>query len=633
MLPLLSAPLLALAAAPARAEDGGEDGGGAVVEADHVELVQGVLTGEGSVRARFGQAGEVGGEVDLATAERFRLDLGIGLLVLEDGTWTRGAVQARFGQAEIDVRTGGGLVEAARLDVAATEGSHALHLRGDALQWAPDGGLSGRGLRLTTCSCEHPPWEVQAREATVVRGQEVRFRGGLVRLCGLPVLPLPAGRVPLADRRSGLLPPELGWGRDGLLVGLPAYLVLGRAADLTMGPELRTARGARLLAEGRWSHVGGGGEVRAAGGWDGVDQATSGRRGALDLGEGFAFGPWRLGVDSRIEGDRRYLQDYGDAFLSRGRPFAESLVVAALGPLRLEHDSFQALGDAGPQGQRLGAAVARWAGRRLGPVAVDGGARVDLVGEGDAAWALAGSPAGRVEADLGGRVGRDLGPVRLEGAAVGLARSWSDGQPWGEGRLSAAAWLPTWAELGRGRLVGEVGLRGGAARTVGTPDLRLWEDRPDPAWSLGPAASGRLVLAGGVPLSAGGWLALSDQVLAPTGWLRLDQGAWGLGATVDPHLEEGHLAYDDDRLHAGTGLVHSGDLLQSRSELDWTLPGRLSQWRPGYAAHLDLSGARSLSQGPRLRFSSRCGCLDAALAASWSADRSSPELRFSMQVR
>ena len=495
------------------------------------------------------------------------------------------------------------------------------------------------GGRTEDCparACASPPAPVITRRGKCRRGRPRSCRdvrpgsGGLIRLCGLPVLPIPAGRIPLDARHSGFLPPELGHGRDGLLVALPVYLVLAPTADMTLEPEVRTARGARLLGEGRWSHTGGGGQVRAAGGWDAPADMV---RGAAELTEGFAFGPWRLGVDSRAEGDWHYLEDYGDGFLSRSRPFAESLAVAGLGPLRVEQDTFQALGDAGAQQQRLGAVVARWSGRRLGPLALDGGVRADLFGTGDAAWLLDTRPAGRVQADLGALAGRDLGPVRVEGGAWAGARTWSDGTPWGEGRLSTAAWLPTWAQAGRGMLVGEVGVRAGVARTVGTPDLRLWDDRPDPAWSVGPAATGRLVLPTGVPASAGGWLALTERGPLPTGWFRLGQGAWDLGATVDPDLEEVHLGYDDGVLSAGSAVVHSGSLLQTRSRADWRLPGVLSQWRPGYTAHLDLAGARSLSQGPRLTFSSRCGCLDATLGAVWSADRATPDVHFSMQVK
>lgn len=613
--------LLALAPGAARASGEGEaaaEGHQAELRADRVELVDGVVRGEGQVQARFGG--------DTATAARFELDRQRQVLTLWEGTWTRAAGTARFARAEIDLDAGGGEVLDAVLEGAGAPGR--LSLRGEALSWAPDGTLSGRGLRLTTCGCETPPWQVQARQVTV-DDRAAAFRGGLLRLCGLPVLPLPAGRVPLADRASGLLPPELGWGRDGLELGLPVYLVLDEGADVTLTPELRTERGARLLGEGRWAHPGGRGELRLAGGWDGVEDAA---RGAGQLDQAWADQGARLAVLGRVEGDRDYLSDYGDAFLSRGLPWAETQAVAAWRGLRLEHDGLQALGDTVDQRQRLVGAVARLSGRRLGPLSVQAGARVDAVGEGPAAWQSE-EVAGRVEGDLGATAGRQLGILRLEGQARARALSWTDGQPWAEGGAAATAWLPGWADLGGGRLVGEVGLRAGGAGVLGSVDARLVEDEAAPAWQVGPVAQGRLLTAGGVPVSAGGLLALRPDGLVPTAWLRADRGPWALVGTVDGGLRDVGMSYDDGVVGLRFQVQHQGALLQARPEVGWRLPGLLSEWRPAYIAHLDLTGGLPLAHGPSLAFASRCGCLDAGLAATWSVDRDVPAVGFRLEVR
>ena len=513
-----------------------QSGPQAELRADLVELVGGLVRGEGQVQARFGQdPGKQGaGPQDTATAARFELDRTRGVLVLWDGTWTRAAGTVRFARAELDLEAGSGDVVEAVFEGAGFEGADGrLSLAGEALSWSPDGTLSGRGLRLTTCGCEEPPWEVQARQVTVDE-RAAAFRGGLLRLCGLPVLPLPAGRVALAERSSGLLPPEVGWGRDGLELGLPLYLVAGEGADLTLTPELRTARGARLLGEGRWAHPGGRGELRLAGGWDGVEGAA---RGAGQLDQAWA----------------------------------------------------------------------------------DQGARVAVLG--------------RVEGDLGAVAGRQVGVLRLEGTVQTRLRAWSDGDPWAEAGGVGTAWLPGWTDLGGGRLLGEVGLRAGTAALLGEVDARLVEDLAAPAWQVGPVARGRLLTAAGVPVSAGGMLALRPDGLVPTAWLRATRGPWGLTGTVDGGLQDLGLAYDDGAAGLRFQVQHVDELVQVRPEASLRLPGRLSQWRPGYAAHLDLDQGLPLSHGPSLAFSSRCGCLDAGLVATWSVDREVPAVGFRLEVR
>ncbi|NOY25215.1 MAG: LPS-assembly protein LptD [Oligoflexia bacterium] len=593
------------------------------VDADRIELLDGVVVGEGDVRARFGQ--------DTVTAARFALDPDRGELELWEGTWSRPAGRAKFGHAVIALRGEAGQISEA--SILGADGR--LHISGETLTWGPDGTLAGKGLRLTTCACESPLWEFDAARVRV-DDRAARFRGGVLRLCGLPVLPLPAGRLPLRDRASGFLPPDLGFGQDGLVVGLPVYLLAGPQADITLTPELRTQRGERLLMDTRWSQPGGGGRLRVAGGWDKVDQDS---RGALDLEQAWADGIWRLGTDARVESDQTYLADYGGSFLSRALPFAETRGVAAarglgtglLGAtsLRVEHDSFQSLTDSSVQDQQLGAASLRLAGQRLGPVAVEGGARVDAIGQGTAAWDVEGPATGRVEADLRLEAGHELGPLRLEAALSGVSRAWTDGQPWLEGQSVARAWLPGWMALGSGRLITELGFQAAASARLGSADVRLPVDQPLPAWSLGPAATARLLTLGGVPVSAGGWLALTDTGLAPDGWIQAERGPWQIRGSLDRDLQDARVAYDDGVLALAAGLASAPgalSLLQSKGDASWRLPGVLSQWRPGYHLLVDLVAGQSLQQGPTLGFSSRCGCLDAALGAAWSPGRSGLQL-------
>lgn len=596
------------------------------ISADEVVVQDGVVSGRGAVHAVLGE--------EELWAESFRLDLDSGLLQVEQGSWRRPAGEARFSSAQLRLRLGqeagggqGAVVEGTILDGSVR--GEGVVLEGQRLRWRPDGALEGEGLRLTTCGCARPTWEVQARRAVVVPGDWLSFRGGLVRVLGLPVLPVPAGRLALGERVSGLLPPRVGAGQDGLVLAQPAWLALGPHADLALEPELRTARGARLLADGRWAHPGGEGQVRLVGGRDWQEDAW---RGAGSLVEGLSSGPWRLGGDVRLEGDRDYLADYGDAFLSRSRPWGESLLVAGWGPVRLEHDGLQSLGTAGPQGQRPVGLVVERAGVRLGPLAVAGLARMDLVGEGSDPWQVDAGAEPRWEVGLGAEAGRDLGLVRLEARADARTLAYGEAAPWGGASATVAGWLPAWSELPGARLVGEWGLQAQAAVEEGTRFDRLpWDEAP-PAWSLGPTVTGRLLTAAGVPLSGAAALPRTPEGWAPEAWLRADLAPWSLRAGTRLGAHEARVDYDDGGLALGAAAVAAEDLLQSRLQGSVGLPGALRGLRPGYAALLDVTGGRALAHGPRLAYDSPCGCLSLAASAAWAQDRTSPDLGLQLSL-
>jgi hypothetical protein len=568
------------------------------------------------VQARLG--------ADRLTADRLRLDREAGRLELWEGSWTRDGQTVRFARAELALEGGAG--EAEEIDLQAGR----VRLSAASLRWTEEGRLDARAVRLSTCDCERPPWEVQAREVSLDE-RAAAWRGGLLRLCGLPVLPLPFGRLPLAERSSGLLPPELGFDRDGLRVGLPVYLVAGPGADLTLTPELRTGRGARLRSEGRWAVPGGQGLARLDGGWDTVlGQA----RGGGSLKSGFADGPWRLAGEGSVLSDRSYLSDMGESYESRGLPWAESRLVAGWRGLRLEHDGFQALGSPSDgeadQVQHLLGLAARSPLLGLAPgLALDGGARVDLVGEGPAAWQIEPQTHLRVEADLNLSGGLSPGPLRIEPRARLMARTWTVDPPSLLAQAGVDAWLPTWAKLGRGLLVGEWGLRFAAAAEEGELVAPLGEEAEWTPWALGPAARGRLVLPGGVPLFAGGELLLEDEGLSPRLWAQARLARWGLHAQAERELADLGLRFEDESLTGAVGLVWTEGLLQSRSELRL----RRAAWELGYRSHLDLEGAQALSHGPVLGWRSPCQCLDLASSLVWSADRQLPTASFGLELR
>ena len=183
--------------------------------------------------------------------------------------------------------------------------------------------LQGGDLTVTVCRCEVPTWDVTARAVTVELDEVARFTGGWIRVCEQRVLPVPAGIVPLAERRSGLLPPRIGYGQDGVIAAQPVFLTLGESADLTAEPEWRQARGLRGRGTLRYA-LAPGGEGGQLDGALGYDQSQSRWRGAASVQHGWGPGPVWSAVDARYQSDPDYLADYGEDFLSRAAPWMES---------------------------------------------------------------------------------------------------------------------------------------------------------------------------------------------------------------------------------------------------------------------------------------------------------------------
>ncbi len=587
--------------------------GEAVLRAQTLELRDGVATGAGGV--------EVTLDDQRATGARFRYDLESGLLTVDDGTWTRPEGQLSFSRAEIDLGAGQGVV---------LEGSYRgqdgrLQVQGDALSWLGEGELSGEGVRVSTCACAPAPWAVEAREVHVRLDEEVRFTGGWISICDRRVLPVPAGSIPLAERRSGLLLPLVGYGEDGLRLGLPVYLTLGPAADWTLTPELRTARGPRLLSELRYAlPQGQGGSLGAAGGWDLLQDAP---RGALSWQHRQATGRARIGADALVWSDPDYGADLGDSFLARRAPWTEALLHAGYGPLRVLSDTFQ--GDEALGQHPVGAALA-WGGG-LGPLAARGGAGWDAFADGEGA--LQSDPAAsraRVEGQLSG--GRELGAVRVEGALAGRGASWLDGAPWGQGQAALGLAVPMWAPSGAGYLLLDAGLAADGALTWGEPDLRRPDEALWSAWRLGPTLSLRRVTVAGVPISGRVQLPWGEDGLDPQGELRLQAGPWAARAQADRALQEGSAGWDDGQLRVMVGAARDEALAVARGELAWTLPGKLASLRPSWRGLVDLEEGGLQSQTLALRWRPLCDCVELELSGATSEDRALPDLGARLEI-
>ncbi|HXX31692.1 MAG TPA: LPS assembly protein LptD [Myxococcaceae bacterium] len=104
------------------------------------------------------------------------------------------------------------------------------------IQRAPGGHLLIDGLTFTPCDCDplHPHWSIQSSSADVLPGEGAWLWWPVIRVYGAPVFAFPVMYLPLADRKTGILPSVIpSWSaQNGLTVPLPVYVVLGRSADI-----------------------------------------------------------------------------------------------------------------------------------------------------------------------------------------------------------------------------------------------------------------------------------------------------------------------------------------------------------------------------------------------------------------
>ncbi|MFN9212470.1 MAG: LPS-assembly protein LptD [Betaproteobacteria bacterium] len=176
-----------------------------------------------------------------------------------------------------------------------------------------DGSARLREANFTTCKPDDRAWWVTADKLTLDRVDEVAVATGAVLFFkGLPILPAPWLRLPLADeRRSGFLAPTFG--TDSLLgfeATLPYYWNIAPNRDATFTPRMMSRRGVLWQNEFRYLEPVHEGQLN----YDFIvnDRITSDYRDRLSWVQQYA-GP--AGVSASINyqrvSDDNYLSDFG----------------------------------------------------------------------------------------------------------------------------------------------------------------------------------------------------------------------------------------------------------------------------------------------------------------------------------
>jgi LPS-assembly protein len=235
----------------------------------------GVVLRRGAVvlRARTADLDPVTGEVvatgDVLLTDPTRVIAADGVHAVLGGPFEAENVIAFLKSGAVD------LSGATTLDAARQVGRNRLSLTGTSLQGDADGHLQLDAARVTLCDCggAAPSWELRSRHADVIPGERAILSWPVFRITPrflgihhtVPVLILPTLYVPLSDRHTGLLIPQIASsGATGWLVEEPIFVTLGRSWDLTLTPGYAfgrisgspadgDVRGPTLRSELRWA--------------------------------------------------------------------------------------------------------------------------------------------------------------------------------------------------------------------------------------------------------------------------------------------------------------------------------------------------------------------------------------------
>ncbi len=174
-----------------------------------------------------------------------------------EGEWEAEGVVAFVKDQPVDLGSAE-TIEAARRDGRNRLSFSGAHLRGES-----GGPFRLDGARLTLCDCPGdcaPSWEVTARKADVIPGKRAILSWPVLRITPrflfvkrpVPVLALPWLYVPLGDRQTGLLLPELRrTDTAGFALALPLFVTLGRSADATLTADHAFGRDRADVAQGK----------------------------------------------------------------------------------------------------------------------------------------------------------------------------------------------------------------------------------------------------------------------------------------------------------------------------------------------------------------------------------------------
>jgi LPS-assembly protein len=294
------------------------------------------------------ESGEVRASGGVLLTDPTRVVAADAVRAIVDGPWEAEGVVAFLKDAPVDLST------ATRADEARCLGRNRLTFEGERLRGDAEGAFELDAARLTLCDCPGggaPSWELKTRRADVRPGKRAILSWPVFRVTPrflfidhpVPVLVLPWLYLPLGDRQTGVLLPEIrSVDATGLRIAQPLFVTLGRSADLTLTaeyafgkaqdkPEDPAVRGPGARLELRWA------PAARADGWAEVawvhdlDREVLGEGGdRFGVTGGHAqrlSGSTGLRAALRLAGDPVWVRDLASDDLSRSVPYSRSDVL------------------------------------------------------------------------------------------------------------------------------------------------------------------------------------------------------------------------------------------------------------------------------------------------------------------
>jgi LPS-assembly protein len=108
-----------------------------------------------------------------------------------------------------------------------------------------DNHYKAKSVSLTTCTGKLPDWSFGADSMDIITGNRVVFTGGVFRIRDIPILYIPAGYLPMDQKRkSGLLFPTFGNSDiDGTTINNEYFWAIDDQSDATFKMGYRSKRG------------------------------------------------------------------------------------------------------------------------------------------------------------------------------------------------------------------------------------------------------------------------------------------------------------------------------------------------------------------------------------------------------
>jgi hypothetical protein len=502
-------------------------------------------------------------------------------------------------------------------DVSFLWDGHQIHADLLKIQLVEDGfsTFQGENVWWSRCVCGTPPWSVSAASAVGTVGEELVLRNARLRVCDVPVLPVPWLRLPLNPRMPRVMFPEAGVNNGSPWTAFPVFVPIGASTDLVLAPEAWMGRGFRQRAE--WESPFGAGVAIV-----GQEEVTGPPRGMGAIEGAQDDGHFRVGVDGLWVSDQDYLSDYGEDYWTRSTPWVEQRMMMGVGPFRLQ----SAMTDTDSL-QRPVSGVLAVTGQHIGPVAFSGLTRTDVIQDPE-------NPLGghiqRGMASFMAMTGRDFGILEADSAVRLQAIQWSDSTPRTDTEWVSRVHMPMWGEIGSMRHLASMGLEVGFTNTEGPVDLRDPWVSDAPRWSAGPAFHSEWLSSSGVPFHGEAKLMMTEDGVRPSGDINFQNGSWKIIGHGTEDIQGARIGFDDGALSVGVASARVEGLFQAGVNGSFSFG---SGWRPGWTGILDVPTGAMIQHGPQVIYSSPCDCFDVRMQAEWSPDRILPDALVRIDLR